>query len=159
MVKLEVKNLKALREALCVAQSSMSQAYVSNKNETHILTKINRVQELINQIDILRPRGSNGKHGNLHTEFCECDPNPLLELKQTWRALPGYPNYEVSGTGRLRVVYIEDGEEPYTHYPMPKTDEKGREWYTLGIDSSDISHCLSRSNLLEMTFPELKKEN
>lgn len=72
MVKIEVDNLKQLRESLCVAQSGIRHAKESNQTnyyQHHVQT----IGDLINQIDELRPLGPDGKHGNRHTDHCGCD--------------------------------------------------------------------------------------
>lgn len=64
--------LKTIREDLCVAQSAVSYYRATISPNTPI-TRITRLGDLINQIDINRPLGSNGKHGNLHTDTCGCE--------------------------------------------------------------------------------------
>ena len=72
MVTLEVENLKTLREALCVAQSGIAQAY-GQRQSAYAMTYVKVIQKTINQIDVLRPLGPDGKHGNRHTDFCGCE--------------------------------------------------------------------------------------
>lgn len=64
---------KMLRETLAVAQTLI---YASNdprkyQHATHI-------QHLIDECDRLRPLGPDGKHGDLHTQYCGCDPVEVL---------------------------------------------------------------------------------
>jgi hypothetical protein len=62
LLRVSSKDLKMLREQLCMMQS----VYSDPEN-------LRRIQVLINQIDIYRPLGSDGKHDNLHTPTCGCD--------------------------------------------------------------------------------------
>lgn len=75
MAKIEVDDLKMLRETLCLAQWSLN--YTGQWGSNY---HSDRIQKLINQIDILRPLGSNGKHGNLHTMHCGCDFNKHVAM-------------------------------------------------------------------------------
>ena len=62
---------KMLRETLCLAQSNVaSHAIVSYEA---MLIHTARLQKLIDECDRHRPRGSDGKHGDLHTPTCGCD--------------------------------------------------------------------------------------
>lgn len=72
MATIEIGNLKSARETLCVAQHTINQAWEPNRKVHSDL-----LQEMINQIDILRPLGSDGKHGNLHTPYCGCSITDL----------------------------------------------------------------------------------
>ena len=60
IVLIKSDRLKTTREALCIAQTMLP------KEESILL------EHLIEQIDILRPLGSDGKHGDLHTAACGC---------------------------------------------------------------------------------------
>lgn len=73
MALLEVpdEHLKSLRETLCLAQSAL--AHYTGVRDEYVAGHSKRIGAVINQIDIHRPLGSNGKHGNLHTETCGCD--------------------------------------------------------------------------------------
>lgn len=77
MSTLEVGNLKSLRESLCVAQSAIGQTYVTNQT-AYAMSHIGKIQEILDAIDILRPIGPDGKHGNRHTEHCGCEAFPEL---------------------------------------------------------------------------------
>lgn len=68
MAKIEAGDLKGLRETLCLAQHAMLQH--GEPLQSHHVKKLSR---MINEIDKQRPLGSDGKHGNLHTIFCQCD--------------------------------------------------------------------------------------
>ena len=75
---IEAKDLKMLRESLCIAQNAvyvLGLAYDMHQKN---------LQQLIDEIDKNRPLGSDGKHGNLHTHTCGCE-----DLKE-----------EVNGTGK-----------------------------------------------------------
>jgi hypothetical protein len=73
--------LKVFRETLCRAQSNIAQrAY----DRFAVSNDIAHVQHLIEEIDIHRPLGQDGKHGDLHTPTCGCDDirrRPLDELR------------------------------------------------------------------------------
>lgn len=66
-------NLKSLRETLCLAQRALVQNLHIAVTEAIDVTHIRRLQRMINSIDVLRPLGPDGKHGDRHTEFCECE--------------------------------------------------------------------------------------
>ena len=73
-MKVEIGNLKMAREALCSAQNALLHPRVSTSlsiGQSNILTK------MIDEIDALRPIGSNGKHGDLHTPWCGCEDSPF----------------------------------------------------------------------------------
>jgi hypothetical protein len=59
-------DLKMLREALCA-----SQALIGRSEQYKHHSK--RLGQLIDEIDIHRPLGSDGKHGSLHTPTCGCE--------------------------------------------------------------------------------------
>lgn len=65
---LEVGDLKSLRETLCVAQHAINARGYSTKDWYSA-----KIGLLIKQIDILRPLGTDCKHGNKHTAYCGCD--------------------------------------------------------------------------------------
>lgn len=71
-----VNSLKATREALCAAQSSLGERARAGIDVDRVPHWIERVQALIDQIDVHRPLRSNGKHGDLHTATCGCDDQP-----------------------------------------------------------------------------------
>lgn len=150
MVYIKVEDLSSLREALCVAQSAIGQAY-GQRQSAYALGKIGSIQEVLDEIDILRPLGPDGKHGDRHTDFCGCDPNPLLILKRTWRKLPDFNGYEVSGDGRLRDA---DDLDPESYEYTPKISPDGLAWYDLW--SGGNHYLMSRNELLLRTFPESK---
>lgn len=60
---------KLLRETLCVAQACIGSELGSYSTSAHHW----RLQALINQIDVFRPIGPDGKHGSRHTDWCGCD--------------------------------------------------------------------------------------
>jgi hypothetical protein len=68
-----VNNLKATREALCVAQSALTEWARLGRDVNRVPHWVDRVQALIDQIDVHRPLGSDGKHGNRHTPTCGCE--------------------------------------------------------------------------------------
>lgn len=63
-------NPKMIRETLCVAQSRIG---ASHLDESRKWEHINRLQSLIDQCDVLRPLGPDGKHGDRHTPYCGCE--------------------------------------------------------------------------------------
>lgn len=79
---------KSIREALCILSTGIS--------DKHVMMII---QNLISECDRHRPLGSNGKHGNLHTTTCGCDPEDIyydLRLKwpDIWPQDPPMPDRE-----------------------------------------------------------------
>jgi hypothetical protein len=64
--------LKSVREALCAAQTAVGQFYTSSQKDLWVAT----LGSLIADIDRQRPIGPDGKHGNRHTPFCQCDGTP-----------------------------------------------------------------------------------
>ena len=69
MALIQIANPKMMREALCLLQH--------NPVPTQTLAAI---QELINAIDIVRPLGRDGKHGERHTAFCGCEDKNGMEF-------------------------------------------------------------------------------
>ena len=72
-IRIEGPELKALREALCVAQGAISREYVGEQRD-YGQRYAQRLAVLIERIDEARPLGSDGKHGDLHTDLCGCVP-------------------------------------------------------------------------------------
>lgn len=64
---LRVEDLKMIRETLCMAQHALATVYPGETD------RIGRIGRMIAEIDIQRPLGSDGKHGNRHTATCGCD--------------------------------------------------------------------------------------
>lgn len=60
---------KMLRETLCVAQT-----HVGLSGDNRAREHVERIQQLIDQLDEHRPLGSDGKHGDRHTLTCGCEP-------------------------------------------------------------------------------------
>ncbi|UTN92074.1 HNH endonuclease [Arthrobacter phage Darby] len=88
-IELEILSVKSLREDLCVVQSALSM-YPSGDQKS----RIERIGRIINQLDVMRPLGSDGKHGKRHTENCGCDfpdPTPEQELEYLDRIIAGLP--------------------------------------------------------------------
>lgn len=61
---------KMLRETLCVAQTLIG---LYSRQEDRKAEHIERLQALIDQLDVHRPLGSDGKHGERHTPTCGCE--------------------------------------------------------------------------------------
>jgi hypothetical protein len=68
-----VNGLKSTREALCAAQSALGQRARGGIDVGRVPLWVDRIQALIDQIDVHRPLGNDGKHGNLHTATCGCE--------------------------------------------------------------------------------------
>lgn len=63
-------SLKMLRETLCIAQAGViDRVYDLDRKREHL----DRIDRMIKDIDRQRPLGTNGKHGNLHTDTCGCE--------------------------------------------------------------------------------------
>lgn len=60
---------KMLRETLCVAQSAIGNSTVGGSRRRE---HIERLGHLIEQLDVHRPLGPDGKHGDRHTPTCGC---------------------------------------------------------------------------------------
>jgi len=71
----EEQDLKSLRESLCMAQNAV--AHYSSVQQENKLGHMKRIQAILDRIDEHRPLGSNGKHGNLHTDICGCEDKPM----------------------------------------------------------------------------------
>jgi hypothetical protein len=101
MVKIDVGDLKMARELLCFAQSAIK-AYPHKMHNQE--AQMDRLQRMIDQIDVLRPLGVDGKHGSLHTLYCGCDyvnqllmrtPVALEDVEELLKGIPvgfKYPN-------------------------------------------------------------------
>lgn len=59
---------KMTRETLCVAQTLIG-IYGGDRRREHL----SRLQRMIDEIDIVRPLGPDGTHGDRHTDRCGCD--------------------------------------------------------------------------------------
>ena len=68
-LEVPARELKMLRETLCIAQARASETRVGRFVNAHDVT---RLQLLIDEIDRHRPLGPDGKHGDLHTPTCGC---------------------------------------------------------------------------------------
>lgn len=71
MTKIDVGNLKTARETLCAAQKAV--VPLNGKYTLQSVRYAVLIQEMIDQIDVFRPLGPNGKHGDRHTENCGCE--------------------------------------------------------------------------------------
>lgn len=68
-----VADLKATREALCLAQSALIERKRQGWDIGTVPHHVLRLGLLIAEIDKHRPLGPDGKHGNLHTATCGCE--------------------------------------------------------------------------------------
>ncbi|MEQ4566234.1 hypothetical protein [Paenarthrobacter sp. CAP02] len=71
-VIMTVDSLKMIRETMCLAEHAL---HVSARTGSSRPSKgdFARIQRILDDIDRQRPLGSNGKHGNLHTQTCGCE--------------------------------------------------------------------------------------
>jgi hypothetical protein len=67
---------KALREALCMAQAALVKGLHIVIDQPIDVTHVRKLQKLIDAIDVLRPLGPDGKHGDRHTPYCGCEDLP-----------------------------------------------------------------------------------
>lgn len=115
MPLLEIKDPKTARDLLCVAQ--------------HRMLGFTKIQELIDAIDVIRPLGPDGKHGDRHTENCGCQDkggrlwcircHQEIRLGSNWRGnLQGYFHIESK-----RMPCYPDGGEPRLVATPPDNNE------------------------------------
>lgn len=69
MPTVRLSDLKMTRETLCMAEAALVAMYGGEEALPHV----QRLSDIIFEIDKLRPLGMDGKHGNLHTEYCGCE--------------------------------------------------------------------------------------
>lgn len=105
-----VPSLKMLREALCLAQTALTQlteiTITANRFDTetaqlllaHARLRSKNLQTVIDAIDVQRPLGPDGKHGDNHTTHCGCD-----KVGRTRAGLDGYrgPSVPIPKPGRV----------------------------------------------------------
>lgn len=75
-VYIPVTALKATREALCAAQATLGLHAAAGTDVDRVPHWADRLQALIDQIDVHRPLRRDGKHGDLHTPTCGCEDKP-----------------------------------------------------------------------------------
>jgi hypothetical protein len=68
-----VTDLKGTREALCAASTDLGQRMARGIDVDRVPYWIECLQTLCDQIDVHRPLGRDGKHGDLHTPTCGCE--------------------------------------------------------------------------------------
>lgn len=68
MPKIEIGDPKKTREILFSALCALIA-----KKDKKIGPEIVRIERMIDQIDILRPLGPDGEHGDRHTKDCGCE--------------------------------------------------------------------------------------
>lgn len=66
-------HLKMTREALCAAQSALAERARSGLDVDRVPSWSRLIGAIIDQIDISRPLGPDGKHGDRHTPTCGCE--------------------------------------------------------------------------------------
>lgn len=149
-LELEAEDLKITRELLCAAQSELLNSDWYPKSYS------DRIQTLITQIDTLRPLGSNGKHGDRHTEFCGCEDNPYRELLHEWRVIPSFPMYELAGIGNIRVAGNSNPRDPEEITARYSGDNGELEYDLCALRDGYLrNYTVPVRNLINETFPEL----
>lgn len=68
MTSIDVGELKMARESLCRMQHALTKVPYREAERD-----MARLQGMIDQIDVLRPLGPDGKHGDRHTPWCGCE--------------------------------------------------------------------------------------
>lgn len=68
-----VSSPKMTREALCLAQATLADRIRAGVDVDRARYAGDRIQSLIDQIDVHRPLGPDGKHGSRHTATCGCE--------------------------------------------------------------------------------------
>ena len=68
-----VSSLRSTREALCLAQTALHAWAGSGINANLVPGYVDRIGDLVNEIDVHRPLGPDGKHGDRHTATCGCE--------------------------------------------------------------------------------------
>src|SRR4051812_19663995 len=93
MGKIDVGNLKMAREALNAAQIALLHTDTNLAPGQALV-----LQRMVNEIEKLRPTGTDGKHGNLHTPWCECEDSNIKLCAGCERAIvkqTGYSDFWV----------------------------------------------------------------
>lgn len=76
---------KMLQETL-----SFCQSLVGNSGDLRLDEHIQRLQDVINECQRMRPTGLGGKHGDRHTQQCGCDDKQTEpERREFWDYLYG----------------------------------------------------------------------
>lgn len=68
-----MSGLKGTREALCVAQSALAERARSGVDVASVPRWIASLGDIIALIDLCRPLGPDGRHGERHTAACGCE--------------------------------------------------------------------------------------
>lgn len=63
-------SIKMLRESLCIATTAIRLSFLA---DSRMKNHIENLQKLVNEIDLHRPLGPDGKHDNRHTNTCGCE--------------------------------------------------------------------------------------
>lgn len=66
-------DVKMLVETLCLAQSAIAERARQGMDAARAPEHIARLQDLLDQCELHRPLGPDGKHGDRHTPTCGCD--------------------------------------------------------------------------------------
>lgn len=85
MAKIDIPDtaLKGVREALCAAQSGLNR---SGMGSSLLPAQNAHIQDLIRQIDELRPLDADGKH-RIHTAHCGCEESGIKICKYCEREI------------------------------------------------------------------------
>jgi hypothetical protein len=70
---------KMLRETMCVAEFALHELERQRPGYSagaSIATHLEHIQAVLDECDRKRPTGTDGKHGNLHTDECGCNTRP-----------------------------------------------------------------------------------
>lgn len=70
MVMIDVGDPKMARETMCIVEGLVARSG-EDRAEEHAA----RIGKIIDQIDVVRPLGPDGKHGDRHTATCGCKLN------------------------------------------------------------------------------------
>jgi hypothetical protein len=124
---IEIEDLKGLREDLCVAQSALGHY------DGQQLSRIHRIGKLIEQIDIHRPLGPDGKHGNRHTETCGCEDKPE----------------QASLTVTQKIQKVLTDHEAFTVIRYKDNDEDNRVGYQCKCGAEDTPDLWGRDWLIQ----------
>lgn len=93
MANIDIGDPKLMRETLCLAQAALmidiatsGQDFLAGYARLEAHSK--RIQQMIDQIDVIRPLGPDGEHGNRHTPYCGCELVAHIGLTLSGRMRP-----------------------------------------------------------------------
>jgi hypothetical protein len=97
-----IDDLKATREALCLAEAALLERARSGVDVERAGWSVARIGRLIAEIDVHRPLGADGKHGDLH-------PGRNAEVGSTVYRLPEEPPIGTTVRSPSRASYTRTG--------------------------------------------------